>query len=204
MRCRPHLVSFFAFLPLIFISCSRQPEAPRVPTVTIENLKVAHACAFKRSVWYLAAADEAEAERLGNLAAMFRAISRSQAIHASQYERLLLSKNAATDTSKAVCPPLGTTRQALKMGQSLERTQVEGLYPPMISAAVKESWPEAAETFRHAGVVGATHQSFLKEAADRNGTVPMRSYRICRGCGHMTVGEETTCAVCSASAFETI
>lgn len=203
MRLQTRLSSLVIAIVLI-AGCSEQPETPPVPTATIENLKVAHACALKRSVWYGAAANEADAERLGNLAAMFRAISRSQGIHASRYEQLLLSKGASTDTSKAACPPLGTTRQALKMAQSLERTQVEGLYPPMISAAVKESWPEAAEQFRLAGLVGAGHQTYLEEAADRNGTVPMRAYRVCTTCGQIVAETDTTCAVCSATAFETL
>src|SRR5512137_2844110 len=75
-------------------------EPPPKPVATIENLKVAHACAFKRSMWYGMAADAAEKERLGNLAMMFRAISRSEAIHASLHEQLLQSKTQSTDTSK--------------------------------------------------------------------------------------------------------
>jgi rubrerythrin len=191
---------------LLFIAagCSKETEAPPVPTATIENLKVAHACAFKRSVWYASAALEAERERMGNLAAMLRAISRSEAIHAANHERLLASKNATTDTSKAACLPLGSTRQALKMAQSLERTQIEGLYPPMVSTAVKEGWPEAAEQLRQAGLVDADHMAFMKEAADRNGTVPMRSYRVCSACGHIDVGSDTTCAICQATTFETL
>ncbi|MCU0453116.1 MAG: hypothetical protein MUE68_05625 [Bacteroidetes bacterium] len=203
MRSQTRLSSLVIAIVLI-AGCSKQPETPSLPTATIENLKVAHACAFKRSAWYAAAANEADADRLGNLAVMFRAVARSQAIHAARYEQLLLSKSATTDTSKSACPPLGTTRQALKMAQSLERTQVEGLYPPMVATAVKESWPEAAESFRHAGLAGATHQSLLKEAADRNGTVPMRQYRICSACGNILLGPDTTCTVCSANAFETL
>lgn len=204
MRSRPQFVSVLAALLILAAGCSKESEAPPVPTATIENLKVAHACAFKRSMWYANAALEAERERLGNLAAMLRAISRSEAIHAANHERLLLSKDATTDTSKAACLPLGTTRQALKMAQSLERTQIEGLYPPMVATAVKESWVEAAEQFRQAGLVDADHMALMKEAADRSGTVPMRTYRICSTCGHIDVGTDTTCTICKATTFETL
>ncbi len=204
MRIHTRLVPSIVAGCVLLATCSKQPDTPAIPTVTIENLKVAHACAFKRSLWYDAAAKEAETERLGNLAALFRAVSRSEAIHAALHEQLLLSKNATTDTSKAACLPLGTTRQALKMAQSLERTEYEGLYPPMVAAAVKESWPEAAEQFRRATIVDSGHLTYLKEAADRNGTVPMRSYRICTQCGHIDAGTDSTCAVCSGTAFETI
>lgn len=204
MRSRPQFVSVLAALFFLVAGCSKDSEAPPVPTATIENLKVAHACAFKRSMWYANAALEADRERLGNLAAMFRAISRSEAIHAANHERLLVSKNATTDTSKAACLPLGTTRQALKMAQSLERTQIEGLYPPMVATAVKESWPEAAEQLRQAGLVDADHMAFMKEAADRSGTVPMRAYRVCSTCGHIDLSTDSTCAVCNATTFETL
>lgn len=204
MRLPSRFVSSFLIALVIVNGCSKQPETPPVPAVTIENLKVAHACAFKRSLWYTAAASAAESERLGNLAMMLRAVSRSEAIHASLHEQLLSSKGVSTDTSKASCLPLGSTRQALKMGVSLERTQFEGLYPPMVAAAVKEDWPEAAEQFRRAVTVDSGHFTYLKEASDRNGTVPMRAYRVCGGCGFLSTGSEASCVVCASTAFEAV
>ncbi|MEK6651211.1 MAG: ferritin family protein [Bacteroidota bacterium] len=182
--------------------CSKEAQAPPIPTVTIENLKVAHACAFKRSLWYASAAKVADRERLGNLAALFRAISKSESVHASLHEQLLVSRNQGTDTSRAACLSLGTIWQALRMASSLERTEVEGLYPPMVSAAQREGWPEAAQQFRHTGSADSGHLALIKEADDRAGTVPLRSYRICTGCGTIVYGQETACPVCSGTAFE--
>lgn len=196
------------FLPVgigvaVFLaSCSKKEETPPVPTVTIENLKVAHACAFKRSEWYAAAAKEADRERFGNLAALFRAISKSESVHASLHEQLLVSRNQGTDTSKAACLPLGTALQALKMASSLERTEFEGLYPPMVSAAEREGWHEAAQQFRHTAAADSGHLALFKVADKRSGTVPKRLYRVCAGCGNVVYDLETACAICTGTAFE--
>src|SRR5512145_2829145 len=103
MMIRNLLLFFGAVGALLFAGCSKDADTPPLPTATIENLKVVHACALKRSMWYEAAAQEAEVERMGNLALLFRAISRSEAIHATLHERLLASKGQTTDTSKAAC-----------------------------------------------------------------------------------------------------
>lgn len=179
MMIRKLLLLFGAGAAFLLTGCSKEAETPTIPTATIENLKVAHACAFKRSMWYAEAAKVANVERMGSLAALFRAVSRAEAIHASSHEQLLTSKGQSTDTSKATCLPLGTTRQALKMGLSLERTEYEALYPPMISTAKSEGWTEAMEQFRLTGLADSVHIRFFRDASNRDGTIPMRTYHIC-------------------------
>ena len=203
MMIRKLLLPVGIGVAVFLAGCSKKDETPpTVPTVTIENLKVAHACAVKRSMWYAAAAKVADRDRLANLAALLRAISKSESIHASLHEQLLVSRNQGTDTSKAAGLPLGSTRQALKMATSLEQTEFEGLYPPMVSAAVREGWPEAAVQFRHTGTADSGHFALMKSASERSGTVPVRLYRICTGCGKIVYDLETSCPVCKGTAFE--
>lgn len=203
MMIRNLLLFLGAACAILFAGCSKEADAPPLPTATIENLKVAHACAVKRSLWYDAAANEADLERMGNLALLFRAISRSEAIHASLHEQLLASKGQATDTSKASCPPLGNTRQAMKMALSLERTEYEGLYPPMVSTAKREGWIEAMEQLSRTGSADSGHMTLMREASERSGTVPIRQYHICTSCGAVTVNADSSCTICGGGVFET-
>lgn len=200
--------SFFSLtlccLPLAFfamVGCKKN-DTPIKPTATIENLKVAHACEFKRARWYGEAAVEAEHERLGNLAMMFKALSRSEEIHASLHEGLLKAKGESTDTSKAACPPLGTWRQALKMAGSLERTEIEGLYPAMAKSAEQEHWLEAAQQFTSVRQADSDHAAMIAQAAERSGTVPIQTYEICTTCGKVLLNNEAACPVCKGTTFE--
>src|SRR5512139_1804230 len=106
----PLIILLVTFLCVVVPSgCSKQDSARVTPTATIENLKVAHAAQYHRAIWYTAAAAEADRERMGNLAHLFRAIALSESIHAKGHEALLVSVGATTDTSRGTAYPLGTT-----------------------------------------------------------------------------------------------
>ncbi len=123
---------------LLLAGCKSEPEQPPKPETTIENLKVAHAAAYHRAVYYAQAGAQANSERLENLGALYAAIARSEEIHAAGHEAMLTLQGEETDTTKSPPLPLGSVRQSLKMGVSLETTETQGLYPAMARAAVAE------------------------------------------------------------------
>src|SRR3990170_3312728 len=101
---KTRLACSFVFLPILllpFAGCKSEPEQPPKPEMSIENLKVIHAVSFRRAEYYAAAGVLAEHERLGNLAALYRAIARSEQVHAAGHEALLKAKQESTDTTKS-------------------------------------------------------------------------------------------------------
>jgi len=203
MTSRPACVLTVGAL-LLLGGCKSEPEKPAKPTTTIENLKVAHAVAFRRAEYYAAAAKEAEAERLGNLASMYRAVSRSEQVHAAGHEAMLASLNESTDTSKSPHLPVGTVRQSLKMGISLEATETIGLYPAMIQAATAEKWPEAAEQMTLFRQADERHTELLTNAQDRKGVLSISTYCVCQHCGYIEIDQADAkeCPVCKHNLWE--
>ncbi len=198
---------FFIILPLftlVYLGCKSEPDKPPRPETTIENLKVAHAAAYHRAAYYAAAGKQAEQERLGNLAKMYRAIARSEQIHAAGHEEFLKQHSEATDTTKSSSLPLGTVRQALKMGISLEATETTGLYPAMQQAAATENWPEAAEQFTQFRQADLRHAELLTNAQDRRGVLSIATYCVCQHCGYIQVdqSEAVECPVCKHNLWE--
>lgn len=193
-----------AILLILFVGCSSEQSQPARPETTIENMKTAHAVAFRRVEYYRAAAELAQHERLGNLSTLYKAIARSEEIHTQGHERLLLEQKAATDTAKSPHLPLGSIRQILKMGLSLETTETRGIYPPMLVGATKEEWTDAMTQFQQFQKADERHLELLTEAQNKAGVLSIHRYCVCQTCGYIAVDQDTmtTCVVCGKNGWE--
>lgn len=191
-------------LTLVMAGCSSEQPQPARADASIENLKTAHAVSFRRSEYYRDAAVLAQKERLGNLAALYRALARSEEIHTSGHELLLLGQKAGTDTTKSPHLPLGSMRQVLKMGLSLETTETRGIYPPMIVTAAKENWAEAGTQFEQYKKADERHLELLSDAHAKNGVLSIHRYCVCQTCGYVAVDQDTAtaCPVCAKNVWE--
>jgi rubrerythrin len=194
------------FITVLLLSCKSEPDEPATPQATIENLKVAHAVAFRRAEYYAEAQKIAGDNRLGNLATLYAAIARSETIHAEGHETLLRQQNESIDTTKSAHLPLGSIQQVLKMGVSLEQTETQGIYPSMIRAAAAEEWPEAGDQFSNFMKADDQHSKLLIEAKDRRGILSISSFSVCTSCGYIGVDHQETdsCPVCTGTTWEKV
>ena len=112
---------------------------------------------------------------------------------------LLRSLNVEPAQTTVESVEIGTTFQTLKMAVSFEWSQVRSIYPNMIKMAEVEGLPEVSTHFNRAQNVDLGHLELLKEAVDRNGQIPQRTYFICSECGNiMKTGKEAECQICKA------
>jgi rubrerythrin len=163
---------------------------------TEENLKNAFAGESQAYRRYRAFADRAEREGYPNVAKLFRAVSESEAVHATN--ELLLMK------------ALKTTAENLQTAIDGETYEYTKMYPDFSKAAEKESKKAAVKIFGETKQVESFHATYYKEAlenVEKMRDLPSRDYYVCSVCGH-TVADEAPdkCPVCNSkkSSFKKI
>lgn len=186
-------------LASILFGCKQKaPEAKTFKaTVTVENLQVAYAKEVKYRNMYDRFVREAEKEHFKNMANLFRAIERSEEIHASNHARLLRSQGVEPKEPAPDSITVGTTVQTIKMALSSEDIEFGSMYPNLAKTANIEKYEEAGRQFKQTEDADSRHADLLKEALGRNGKIPQVAYYICPCCGYILTSTETVeCPVC--------
>jgi rubrerythrin len=195
------LVSLFSipFLLLAFnFGCQKQEEdqSETKQKVTIENLQTAYAKSVNYVRMYNLFARRAEKDRLFNVANLYRAVARSEQVHADLHAQLLRQYGAEPVTPQEEAVTVGTTLQTLKLALSSEDIEYGRMYPNLIHTAELEK-DSAAAQFRLTQEVDTQHGELFKEALERAGRIPKASYYVCGGCGFIMTSEKTDeCPVC--------
>jgi rubrerythrin len=196
------LVSLFGipFLLLAFnFGCQKQKEdqGETKQKVTIENLQTAYAKSVNYVRMYNLFTRRAEKDRLLNVAHLYRAVARSEQVHANLHAQLLRQYGVEPVTPQEEAVTVGTTLQTLKLASSSEEIEYGKMYPNLIHTAELEKDSEAAAQFRLTQEVDTEHGELFKEALERAGRIPKASYYICTGCGYIMTSEKTDeCPVC--------
>ena len=155
---------------------------------TDENLKKAVAGESQAYRRYRAFADRAAREGYPNIAKLFRAVSESEAVHATN--ELLLMK-AIKSTAENL--------QAAIEGETYEYTT---MYPDFSVAAEKEGKKAAVKIFDETQEVEHFHAAYYKEALENveaKKDIPARDYYVCSVCGNTVPNEAPDeCPVCRA------
>jgi rubrerythrin len=196
------LVSLFGipFLLLAFnFGCQKQKEdqGETKQKVTVENLQTAYAKSVNYVRMYNLFTRRAEKDRLLNVAHLYRAVARSEQVHANLHAQLLRQYGVEPVTPQEEAVTVGTTLQTLKLASSSEEIEYGKMYPNLIHTAELEKDSAAAAQFRLTQEVDTEHGELFKEALERAGRIPKASYYICTGCGYIMTSEKTDeCPVC--------
>jgi rubrerythrin len=193
-------------LPLLLLvpslGCRKQAEEKKEskPEVTIENLRTAYEKSIKHENMYALFAARATKDRLPNVANLYKAAARSEAIHAKLHSDLLRKRGV----EPTVVPPesvvVGTTLQTLKFSISSEEIEFGRMYPNLIHSAELEKFAEAVSQFQMAREADLRHAELMKEALDRGGRIEKVPYFVCTGCGYILTSEKTEeCPVCHST-----
>jgi len=192
MKTVTRIVLFTLFLGMI-VACHPKPVK------TIENLKVAYNGESTASAKYAAFAEKAKVEGFDTVAIMFTAISKSEALHASNHLNLLKKLGA-----KAEALPIGkfevlSTKENLTAAIKGEIYEVETMYPGFIGMAKKERCDEGVKTFTRAFSTEKKHLEFNSDAlTSLNGpgeiTIPA-GWFVCPLCGN-TYNNTSVTAAC--------
>lgn len=167
---------------MIFSGCQRIQ-----PTKTIENLKAGIKGETTASAKYAAFAQKAKEEGNANIASLFLAASKAEAIHAANHTKVLESLGQKME---AFTPEfeVKTTAENLKAAEEGENYESTKMYPQFIADAKAERILKAEKSFNWANDTEKKHEKFYASAssslaAGSQNTLPA-NYVVCPTCGN--------------------
>ncbi len=156
--------------------------------MTEENVKAALAGESQAHVKYAAFAGKAEAEKLSNVARMFKANSFAEQVHATNYVRTLGA--------------LGPTKDNLAAAVGGETFEIDEMYPAYVQIAEAQGEKTAATFLKYALAAEKVHAGMYKaaqEAVAAGRDIAARPIHVCSVCGFTMEGEAPdNCPVCGA------
>jgi len=187
------------FVGAILFGCQKidEPKQQAKPVVTTENLQTAYGTSERRTKMYALFVKQAEKERNKNMAALYKALSRSEAIHSRNHADLL--KTQGLEPSPPADEPVvvGTIPQTLKMSLSSEEMEYDAMYPNLIRSADAEKFTAASVQFARTRDADTRHAELVREAADKEGKIAPTKYFVCPECGYVITSDRTEeCPVC--------
>jgi rubrerythrin len=166
-----------------FNGCRQQEEIEKRPLVTPENLQTAYNREARLAYTYDLFAKKAEKEYYTNVARMYRAASKAEAVHAAYHLAQMKVYGIAAKVYTPDKVVVGTTLQTLKMAASDEQIESESMYPNLISTAEGEHLNDIAAQFRKFQRADAQQFKMIKEAEQTNGAISRVPFFVCPKCG---------------------
>ncbi len=157
--------------------------AGTVSTETIKNLNTAYQGESNASARYAAFAEQAEKEKLPQVAKLFRAASRAEGIHRDTHKATILGAGGTLDPTPLEAVKVGTTAENLQAAIAGESYERDTMYPGFLATAKAEDAREAVRTFRFAAEAEAQHAKLYQEALAQLGQNPTTDYFVCPTCG---------------------
>ncbi len=198
---------FWILAMIVPQGCQKAEKPPEEAVlVSVENLQTAYGVSLKRRRMYDLFVPKAEKEKFRGVAALYRALSRSEGIHATLHDSLLRRNNVTPQEPRYDSVVVGTTMQTLKMALSSEELEQTSMYPNLFRTAMAENYTEGADQFTMIQAVEDRHVELLRDAQDKAGRIGS-AYFVCPGCGFiMTSAKTEECPVCKtpATAFTKI
>lgn len=198
------LLPFIAALTLFSLPYGCKQDQPsnqqkQVTQITLENLQTAYAKSIKHKAMYERFAQRAEKERLKEVANLYRAVARSEDIHAANHAQLMRSRGIESKMPVVDSLSIGTTLQTLKMALSSEEIEIESMYANLIRTAEVEQFSDAVDQFEKTRNADTRQMELMKEALDKNAKIAKTPYFVCVGCGFIMTSDKTDeCPTCHA------
>ena len=186
-------------IAILYLGCDQKaPEnQPPKQTITNQNLQTAYAKQMRHHYMYAKFVKQAEKEKQVNTANLYRAIARSEEIHAANHAALLRARGFEPKTVLYDSIAVGTIVQTLKMSLGSEEIETESMFPNLIRTAGLEKDTVAMNQFQRTMEADNRQSELFKDAADHLGKIPKVPYLICPGCGYIITSDQTEeCPVC--------
>ena len=173
-----------------------KPEAAK--TTTLENLQKAYDGESNARARYVECAKKAEEEGYGQVASLFRAVARSEEIHAGNHADVI-KKMGGTAKADLKKPDVKSTKENLALaliGESFER---DTMYPDFVKQAKAENNKDAAETFNYSLQCETGHAKLFQEALENidQWKTGKKDFFVCGVCGNtVTKVDFEKCPVC--------
>jgi rubrerythrin len=154
---------------------------------TEKNLRDAFAGESQAHMKYMAFADQAEREKLANVARLFRAASYSEQKHATNHLRALSG--------------IGKSPQNLEAALGGETFEITSMYPEYVALAEQQDEKKAQGSMEDALAAEKVHAALYtraKEAVAGGKDVELGKVWVCEVCGYTMEGDAPDrCPVCN-------
>jgi rubrerythrin len=172
------------------------PKEEKQNLVSIDNLQTAYGVSVKRSAMYERFIPRAEKEKFRGVAALYKALARSEGIQADVHAGLIRQHGQEPAAPAPDSVVVGTTMQTLKMAISSEELEYSSMYPNLLRTATLENFTEGVDQFTMMQSVEERHVELLKDAQAKMGKIDTK-YFVCPGCGYNITSDKTEeCPVC--------
>jgi rubrerythrin len=151
---------------------------------TLKNLQAAYNGESNAHVRYLAFAKKAQEEGYGQVASLFRATARSEAIHRDNHAAVI-RKMGGTPQNKIETPQVKSTKENLQAAIKGESYERDTMYPQFMAQAKKEANQAAMRTFDFAVATETGHAKLYTSASNnlaawKGGS---KTFYVCPLCG---------------------
>ena len=155
---------------------------------TIENLKVALLGETNASANYAEFAKKANEEKQPEIAKLFQAASKAEAIHANNHAKVLEKLGVKNEEIKPELTAVKSTLENLEFAIKGETHEFEAMYPEFIKIAEQESVKDAVTSFNWALDTEKKHAGFYTKALallkEKKSKSIANEYYICPKCGN--------------------
>jgi rubrerythrin len=168
---------------------------------TLDNLQVAFNGESNAKTKYEAFAVKADAEGYKSVAALFRATSASETVHARRHAAAI-KKLGAAPKMMIEKPVVKSTQENLEAALAGELYEKGTMYPAFVKQAEVEKNTGALMSFKGALAAEAEHAKLYKQAlAELDAWKPAgKAFMVCQVCGYTLLADPALlkCPVCSA------
>jgi rubrerythrin len=171
---------------------------------TIENLKAAFKGESTASAKYAAYAEQAKKDGYMQIATMFQATSKAEAIHAANHKGVIEKMGQKPDPVKPEFT-VKSTKENIEDAIKGETYEMTTMYPGFISTAKTDNAMDAVKSFRWAMDTEKKHQVIYQNALNALNSKTTDKlpvvYWVCPKCGNTfdVASPEASCPFCSTS-----
>ena len=163
---------------LILFFCSMSVAQENAPKVTLDNLNTVIELEANTSNKYRVFAEKADAEGHPQVAKLFRAISKSEAIHRTNHEEALRKLGGQPRKFDLKQVSIGITQDDLKSVVVIKKHEKAHMYLSYIKQARKDRALPAMEAFVHARESELHHEVLLRQALKHLGKNKKMDYFV--------------------------
>ena len=196
------MISLFRFFLIISIASLMVHCTSSIPKKSIEDLKTAFNSESTSADKYSKFAEKARVEGFDTIATLFEAVSKSEAIHATNHVKVLEKYGEHAITPQIASFEVKTTAENIQSAFNTETYEMQTQYPVFIRDAENEKAAEAAKSFTWAWDAEKKHLSYFSVATTSltNGSEKGLSFNwyVCPVCGNTYNAEDlkTSCDFC--------
>jgi rubrerythrin len=187
-------------LALMCLGLTVSRAADEAGKATLGNLQAAYNGESNAKAKYDAFAVKADEDGYKSVAALFRAASLSESIHAKKHAAVI-KKAGAEPAATIGKPDVKSTKENLEAALAGESMEKETMYPAFVKQAEADKNAQAVRSFKGAMAAEVEHAKLYKQAlAELEAWKPVgKEFMVCSVCGYTLLADPALvkCPVCS-------